>query len=237
MPKMKTHRGAAKRFKKTGTGKFVRANAFKQHILTSKTRSRKRKLRGNVVVAVVSERWPLLSLHLGEVLGEGDGGAVSQCRTHDLHPDREAVAGLAEGGRVELGRERVDELLVVALDHGPLDLHRRGQLARLDREVVVEELELHLRYRRPRLGLPLRLARLRRRRTDQRCDGDHVVGRRPARPEQRGRAQDNDTELHVSQNLDAWDGAAGLAKIKRRGGVAVNRIDMSSLEILSLAFR
>jgi len=51
MPKLKTHRGAAKRFKKTGTGKFVRSNAFKQHILTSKTRSRKRKLRGSVVVA------------------------------------------------------------------------------------------------------------------------------------------------------------------------------------------
>ena len=51
MPKLKTHKGAAKRFKKTGTGKFVRSNAFKQHILTSKTRSRKRKLRGTVAVA------------------------------------------------------------------------------------------------------------------------------------------------------------------------------------------
>ena len=51
MPKLKSHRGAAKRFKKTGTGKFVRSKAFKQHILTSKTRSRKRELRGTVVVA------------------------------------------------------------------------------------------------------------------------------------------------------------------------------------------
>jgi large subunit ribosomal protein L35 len=42
MPKLKSHRGAAKRFKKTGTGKIVRAKAFKRHILTSKTRSRKR---------------------------------------------------------------------------------------------------------------------------------------------------------------------------------------------------
>ena len=50
MPKLKTHRGAAKRFKKTGTGKFVRSKAFKQHILTSKTRSRKRGLKGTVVV-------------------------------------------------------------------------------------------------------------------------------------------------------------------------------------------
>jgi large subunit ribosomal protein L35 len=51
MPKLKTHRGAAKRFKKTGSGKFVRSKAFKQHILTSKTRSRKRGLRGTVAVA------------------------------------------------------------------------------------------------------------------------------------------------------------------------------------------
>ena len=36
MPKMKTHRGAAKRFKKTGTGKLKRAHAFTSHILTKK---------------------------------------------------------------------------------------------------------------------------------------------------------------------------------------------------------
>jgi len=51
MPKVKTHRGAAKRFKRTGTGKFTRSKAFKQHILTSKSRSRKRGLRGTVVVS------------------------------------------------------------------------------------------------------------------------------------------------------------------------------------------
>jgi large subunit ribosomal protein L35 len=51
MPKLKTHRGAAKRFKKTGTGKFVRAAAFKRHILTSKTTKRKRSLRGSQSVA------------------------------------------------------------------------------------------------------------------------------------------------------------------------------------------
>jgi large subunit ribosomal protein L35 len=51
MPKLKTHRGAAKRFKRTGTGKIVRSKAFKQHILTSKPRSRKRKLRGTVEVS------------------------------------------------------------------------------------------------------------------------------------------------------------------------------------------
>ena len=45
MPKMKTHRGAAKRFKKTGTGKLKRAKAFKSHILTKKSAKRKRNLK------------------------------------------------------------------------------------------------------------------------------------------------------------------------------------------------
>jgi large subunit ribosomal protein L35 len=44
MPKLKTHKGAAKRFKKTGTGKVVRNHAFARHILTTKSRSRKRRL-------------------------------------------------------------------------------------------------------------------------------------------------------------------------------------------------
>ncbi len=51
MPKLKTHRGAAKRFKRTGTGKIMRSQAFTQHILTSKSRKRKRRLRGTVVVS------------------------------------------------------------------------------------------------------------------------------------------------------------------------------------------
>ena len=45
MPKIKTNRAAAKRFKKTGTGKLVRAKAFKSHILTKKSTKRKRNLR------------------------------------------------------------------------------------------------------------------------------------------------------------------------------------------------
>jgi large subunit ribosomal protein L35 len=51
MPKLKTHRGAAKRFKRTASGKFMRANAFKRHILTSKSTKRKRHMRGTVVVS------------------------------------------------------------------------------------------------------------------------------------------------------------------------------------------
>ncbi len=45
MPKMKTNRAAAKRFKKTGTGKLKRQKAYKQHILTKKSAKRKRGLR------------------------------------------------------------------------------------------------------------------------------------------------------------------------------------------------
>lgn len=45
MPKMKTRRAAAKRFKTTGTGKIVRHKAYKSHILTKKTTKRKRNLR------------------------------------------------------------------------------------------------------------------------------------------------------------------------------------------------
>ena len=45
MPKMKTSRAAAKRFKVTGTGKLVRNKAYKSHILTKKTQKRKRNLR------------------------------------------------------------------------------------------------------------------------------------------------------------------------------------------------
>lgn len=45
MPKMKTHRGAAKRVKLTGTGKIKRFKAYKSHILNKKTPKRKRKLR------------------------------------------------------------------------------------------------------------------------------------------------------------------------------------------------
>jgi large subunit ribosomal protein L35 len=45
MPKMKTNRGAAKRFKATGSGKIRRSKAFTSHILTKKSTKRKRNLR------------------------------------------------------------------------------------------------------------------------------------------------------------------------------------------------
>jgi large subunit ribosomal protein L35 len=49
MPKLKTHKGASKRFKKTATGKVVRAKAFARHLLSSKSRSRKRNLHQTTV--------------------------------------------------------------------------------------------------------------------------------------------------------------------------------------------
>jgi large subunit ribosomal protein L35 len=51
MPKIKSHSGAAKRFKVTGKGKLKRTNAFKQHILTKKTTKRKRNMRGTSLVS------------------------------------------------------------------------------------------------------------------------------------------------------------------------------------------
>jgi large subunit ribosomal protein L35 len=56
MPKMKTHRGAAKRFKRTGSGKIVRSKSNKQHILTKKSPKRKRQLRKRVLVSTVDEK-------------------------------------------------------------------------------------------------------------------------------------------------------------------------------------
>jgi large subunit ribosomal protein L35 len=49
MPKLKTHKGAAKRFHKTGTGLVMRSHAFGRHILTSKPHKRKKKLHQSVV--------------------------------------------------------------------------------------------------------------------------------------------------------------------------------------------
>ncbi len=51
MPKMKTNRGAAKRFKKTGSGNLKRKKAYTSHILTKKSTKRKRKLRQQTGIA------------------------------------------------------------------------------------------------------------------------------------------------------------------------------------------
>ena len=51
MPKMKTHRGAAKRLRKTGSGKLKRYKAYKSHILTKKSPKTKMNLRQSAVVS------------------------------------------------------------------------------------------------------------------------------------------------------------------------------------------
>jgi large subunit ribosomal protein L35 len=51
MPKLKTHKGAAKRFKKTATGKVKRGHSHLRHILTSKSKKRKSKLGHSVLVS------------------------------------------------------------------------------------------------------------------------------------------------------------------------------------------
>ncbi|MBI4686509.1 MAG: 50S ribosomal protein L35 [Nitrospirae bacterium] len=50
MPKLKTHSGAAKRFKKTGTGKIKRNKAYKSHLLTGKSSKRTKKLRRGTLI-------------------------------------------------------------------------------------------------------------------------------------------------------------------------------------------
>lgn len=56
MPKMKTHRGAAKRFSLTKSGKVKRAKAYKSHILTKKSAKRKRNLRKGSYISPAEEK-------------------------------------------------------------------------------------------------------------------------------------------------------------------------------------
>jgi large subunit ribosomal protein L35 len=65
MPKMKTHRGAAKRFRVTGTGKIIRKKAYNGHLFTSKSSKRKRSLEKEVEVS------PADSANVRKILGTG----------------------------------------------------------------------------------------------------------------------------------------------------------------------
>ncbi|MCH7825385.1 MAG: 50S ribosomal protein L35 [Acidobacteria bacterium] len=56
MPKMKNHRGAAKRVKRTGSGKFSRHHAYASHLMAHKSSKRKRNLRKSEVVADADQR-------------------------------------------------------------------------------------------------------------------------------------------------------------------------------------
>lgn len=55
MPKLKTNRGAAKRFKRTASGRFKRSQAYLNHILTKKSTKRKRHLRPQLIVRSADE--------------------------------------------------------------------------------------------------------------------------------------------------------------------------------------
>lgn len=65
MPKMKTHKGTAKRFRLTGTGKIKRANAFKSHILEKKSPKRKRAFKADSFVHVADEKVIKKNLGIG----------------------------------------------------------------------------------------------------------------------------------------------------------------------------
>ncbi len=65
MPKMKTHRGTAKRVKVTGTGKFIVKHSGKSHILTKKSRKRKNNLKKDFVVSEGSARKLVVLLPTG----------------------------------------------------------------------------------------------------------------------------------------------------------------------------
>lgn len=56
MPKMKSNRGAAKRFRATGSGRIKRKRAFHSHILTKKDTKRKRRLRSTTLIAKADEK-------------------------------------------------------------------------------------------------------------------------------------------------------------------------------------
>ena len=56
MPKMKTHRGTAKRFRVTGSGKIMRSKAYKSHIMTKKNQKRKRNFRHETEVSKADQK-------------------------------------------------------------------------------------------------------------------------------------------------------------------------------------
>jgi large subunit ribosomal protein L35 len=64
MPKVKSRGGAKKRFSVTGTGKIKREKAFRSHILTSKSRKRKRRLRASTLVAESDQKRIMKLMHI-----------------------------------------------------------------------------------------------------------------------------------------------------------------------------
>ena len=56
MPKLKTHRGAAKRIRRTASGKLKRHHAYNSHLLSKKSTKRKRRLRSSVIVSAADAK-------------------------------------------------------------------------------------------------------------------------------------------------------------------------------------
>ena len=107
MPKLKTHRGAAKRVKKTASGKFKRHRAYHSHILEKKSTKRKRRLRSSTLVSRRRRQ------------GRGDGcsragSREGPCESHDpthRKDRRKKILKLAEGywgGKVAPPPDRQD---------------------------------------------------------------------------------------------------------------------------------
>ena len=73
MPKIKTHRGAAKRFDVTKSGKIKRGKAYKSHILTKKSQKRKRNLRKGTTLSSADQKRisSVLNVYFGEDIKNG----------------------------------------------------------------------------------------------------------------------------------------------------------------------
>ena len=80
MPKMKTKRAAAKRFKVTGTGKIKRFKAYKRHILTKKSTKRKRDLRQSTIIRIQTGRTGIRLF-----CSDPDGGSGGQADRRERH--------------------------------------------------------------------------------------------------------------------------------------------------------
>ena len=94
MPKMKTHRGTAKRFRVTGSGKIMRAKAYKSHIMTKKSQKRKRNFRHETEVATADSK--VVARNLGLRCGvENNGTSEEVCpRAQEASRDTEEGARL-----------------------------------------------------------------------------------------------------------------------------------------------
>ncbi len=91
MPKIKTHRAAAKRFRKTASGKFKAGHANRSHILTKKATKRKRGLRATNIVRA-EDREGRKNHGTGSLLQKGSGQYGSELVKKDEYGEAEGVS-------------------------------------------------------------------------------------------------------------------------------------------------